>query len=211
MKKVLALIMAAMMMLSLAACGGKNANDEPAQPDNPAAEEDVSGPAAEGEGPVEDELVVEPGTSVQEEPADKEQPSAGSDTVGNTLLAEFEAQMTANPDATAQELADAILANEVIQFSAATMEVEPGYLTGFDEAEISGFETGVMFAPMIGTIPFVGYIFELAEDADVDAFVQTLTDNANPRWNICTMADETIVTHQGNIVFFLMCPVSLEE
>lgn len=209
MKKVLALIMAAVMMFSLMACGGKT-NEEPAG-DAPAAEEDVSGPAAEGEGPVEDEMVVEPGTSVEEVPAGEEQPAQSSDTLGNTLLAEFEAQMSANPDMTAQELADAILANESILFSGATMEVEPGYLTGFDEAEISGFETGVMFAPAIGTIPFVGYIFELAEDADMDAFVKTLTDNANPRWNVCTMADETIATYQGNTVFFLMCPVSLEE
>ena len=199
MKKVLALILAAMMMLSLIACdGGKQ------------EETTNDAPAAEGEGPVEDDLMVEPGTSVEEEPAGENQPALDGETLGNKLLAEFKDQMTENPEATAQELADAMLAHEAIQFSGATMEVEPGYLTGFDDVEITGFETAVMFAPAIGTIPFVGYIFELAEDADVDAFVQTLTDNANPRWNICTMADETIVTHEGSTVFFLMCPMTLE-
>lgn len=199
MKKALALILAAMMLLSLIACdGGKK------------EETATDAPAAEGEGPAEDDLMVEPGTSVEEEPAEDNQSAEDGETLGNKLLAEFESQMTANPEATAQELADAMLAHEAIQFSGATMEVEPGYLTGFDDAEITGFETAVMFAPAIGTIPFVGYIFELAEDADVDAFVQTLKDNANPRWNICTMADETIATYEGSTVFFLMCPMTLE-
>ena len=56
------------------------------------------------------------------------------------------------------------------------------------------------------TIPFVGYIFVLDADADAEAFVQTLKDNADPRWNICTEADETIAEHVGNTVFFVMCP-----
>ena len=67
-----------------------------------------------------------------------------------------------------------------------------------------------MFAPMIGTIPFVGYVFTLAEGADAEAFVKTLSDNANPRWNICTEAEDTIIEAVGNKVFFLMCPKSLE-
>lgn len=208
MKKVFALLMAAMMMLSLAACGGNN--NKPAEPDTPAAEEDVSGPAAEGEGPIGDDLMVEPGTSVEEESAGENQPAQDGETLGNTLLKDFLDRTAANPDATAQELADGILTNSAILFSGATMPVEPGYLTGFDETEITGFEEGVMFAPMIGTIPFVGYIFELAEDADVDGFVKTLTESANPRWNICTTADEIIVDSEGNTVFFLMCPVTLE-
>lgn len=68
-----------------------------------------------------------------------------------------------------------------------------------------------MFGPIISTIPFVGYIFTLAEDADVDAFVTLLKDNANLRWNICTEADELTVEKSGNTVFFLMSPLSLED
>jgi hypothetical protein len=91
------------------------------------------------------------------------------------------------------------------------MEVEPGLLNGFDNAEITGFEEGVLFAPMIGSIPFVGYVFTLADDADVDAFETTLKDNANLAWNICTEADEMVVDHVGSEVFFVMCPASLDE
>ena len=108
-------------------------------------------------------------------------------------------------------MADAILANPIIQFGGATMEVEAGLLTGFGNAEITGFNSGVMFAPMIGSIPFVGYVFELEDGADVDAFMQTLTDNADPRWNVCVEAEETVVENADNMVFFVMCPAQFEE
>ena len=91
------------------------------------------------------------------------------------------------------------------------MPVEPGFLVGFDNAEITGFKEGVMFAPMMGTIPFVGYIFELEDGADVDGFKQTLEDSANLRWNICTEAEELTVDSEGNKVFFLMSPMNFED
>ncbi len=127
-------------------------------------------------------------------------------TVGTKLLADFKTLT----DKTPQEIADALLTNEVIQFMPATMPVEEGFLNGFNE-EIKGFEEGVMFGPAIGTIPFVGYIFTVAEGNDVDAFVKTLEDNANLRWNICTEAEEMICEAEGNTVFFVMCPKSFEE
>lgn len=132
-------------------------------------------------------------------------------TVALTLKVEFHKQLQEKPDATAQEIADAIMANPIIQFSPATMPVEPGLLSGFDNAEITGFESGVMFAPAMGTIPFVGYIFELADGTDVEAFKTTLTDNANLRWNICTEAEEMMVDNIDNTVFFIMAPKSMEQ
>jgi hypothetical protein len=118
---------------------------------------------------------------------------------------------TESPDASATDIADGLLANDYILFSGATMEVEPGYLTGFNNAEITGFEEGTMFAPMIGSIPFVGYVFTLADDADAESFQTLLLENADPNWNICTMADETISEVNGNKVFFVMCPLTLDE
>lgn len=131
----------------------------------------------------------------------------GADTVGGILVEEFKA----NSDGTPQEIADQLLANEIIAFPGATMPVEPGLLAGFDNAEIKGFEEGVMFSPMMGTIPFVGYIFTLEEGTDVESFKQTLQDNANLRWNICTEAEELVVDNVDNKVFFLMCPKSFDE
>lgn len=129
------------------------------------------------------------------------------DTVGKVLLQDFKS----NPDGTALEVAERIITNESIPFMGGAMEVEPGLLTGFDNAEITGFKAGAMFSPMIGTIPFVGYIFEMKDGADVDGFMETLKENANLRWNICTEAEELTLGREGNKVFFLMSPMSFEE
>ena len=139
-------------------------------------------------------------------------PGAGEEvkepeTVGEFLQQDF----VENSEGSAQEIADRLIQNEILPFEAVTMPVEPGLLTGFDNAEIAGFKEGVMFAPMMGTIPFVGYVFVLDDGVDVTGFVETLGENANLRWNICTEAEELVVENDGNTVFFVMCPKTLEE
>lgn len=131
----------------------------------------------------------------------------GEQTVAGSLVDTFKN----NADKSAQEIADAMLENPAIQFMGATIPVEAGYLTGFDNVEITGFDEGVMFGPAIGTIPFVGYVFTLSEGTDADEFMSTLEENANLRWNICTEADEMVVESKGDKVFFVMAPFSFEE
>lgn len=81
--------------------------------------------------------------------------------------------------------------------------VEEGYLNGFD-GEVTGFKSGAMFGPVIGTIPFVGYIFETG---DTKALVETLSNQANLNWNICTQADIKYVNAlDDSHVFFMMIP-----
>ena len=152
----------------------------------------------------------QPVQSTEEERAESESNSSASETIGKMLLQEFHLKKQENPQITAQEMADAILALDMIQFEGATMPVEEGLLTGFNNAEIKGFKEGVMFAPMIGSIPFVGYVFTLAEETDSSAFVQLLEENADPRWNICTEAEEKVVDSTGDMVFFVMCPMQFE-
>ena len=103
-----------------------------------------------------------------------------------------------------------LIENSIIQFMGGAIEVEEGYLSGFDNVEIKGFKSGAMFAPMIGSIPFVGYVFELENEADVPNFIKTLEDNANLRWNICVTADEMVSGSVGNKVFFVMAPASFD-
>ena len=168
MKKLIALLMAVMMLMTMVACGtAESGNND---------------------------------SSINEQ-------TGTETTVGQTLLADFKADSTG----TAQEIADRILKNEIIQFMSGSMPVEEGTLSGFDNAEIKGFKEGAMFGPMMGSIAFVGYIFELSDDADVEAFKTTLKDSANLRWNICVEADELVVENEGNKVFFLMCPKSFEQ
>ena len=156
--------------------------------------------------PAEDKPVEsKPEEKPQEEPK-QEEPSSSS--VGNVLLKDFKAK--AASATSMQELAQSLIENPIIQFMGGAMEIEEGYLSGFDNVEIKGFKSGAMFAPMIGSIPFVGYVFELENEAAVPNFIKTLEDNANLRWNICVTADEMVSGSVGNKVFFVMAPVSFD-
>ncbi|MBQ4557499.1 MAG: hypothetical protein IJA60_07625 [Clostridia bacterium] len=137
-------------------------------------------------------------------------PKIDGDSVGGQHWNAFSSAKLANPGATAEELANAAVSLPINQFMAGTMPIEEGYLSGFENYEVKGFESGAMFAPMIGSIPYVGYVFELPEGADVNAFMKGLTDNANVRWNICVAADQTVCGAINNTVFFLMCPESYD-
>ena len=139
-------------------------------------------------------------------PAVEEKPQDA--TLGQTLLSAFKAQANSGKDALA--IAEALITNPAIKFSGGAMGVEEGLLSGFDNTEITGFKSGAMFAPMIGSIAFVGYVFELPEGADTSAFISNLRNNANLRWNICVAAEEMVTGSVGNKVFFVMCPTSLE-
>ena len=214
-KRFLVTILSVALAANLVACGcgAANNNNNAETEQDAVVEEDptMNQPAAAPE----DTPTEMPTPSVDAENTEEGTTEEGGnelsgDTVGAALAEEFHALKAENAEITAQEMADAILANPMIQFGGASAEVEEGLLTGFGNAEIKGFTDGVMFAPMIGSIPFVGYVFTLEEGADVDAFLQTLKDNADPRWNICTEAEETVVENADNMVFFVMCPSQFE-
>lgn len=205
MKKVFLMILAAVMM-SMTACGEENQNSEPA----PAPTEAVTEAPTEAETEAPTEAVEEESEApVEDENGETDSNATAEGTLGEILLADF-TERAANEAATAQEIADGLMTNPAILFGPVTMPVEQGLLTGFGNAEITGFKEGVTFAPMIGSIAFVGYVFDLEEGTDAAAFMQTLKDNADPRWNICVEAEETICEQVGNKVFFVMCPKSLE-
>lgn len=210
MKRFLVAMLSVAIAANLVACGcGTTGNNDTVVEDateNVPAETPDNTPAAAPE----DTPAEMPTPTVGEETTEEEENQVSGDTVGSMLVEEFHALKAENTAITAQEMADAILANPVIQFEGATMEVEEGLLTGFGNAEITGFTDGVMFAPMIGSIPFVGYVFTLEDGADVDAFMQVLKDNADPRWNVCVEAEETVVENADNMVFFVMCPSQFE-
>ena len=139
-------------------------------------------------------------------------PEVDANSVGGQHWAAFVEQVEANPEATVEDIANALIGLEINQFMGMAMPMEVGaeYFPGFDNYAITGYTSAANFMPMIGSIAYVGYVFELAEDADVAAFVQSLTDNCNPRWNICVQAEQTVAGSKGNKVFFLMCPATYE-
>lgn len=168
MKKFLILLLASVMVFSLAACGSSNE-----------AKED-SGETSEA---------MTPATQ---------------------CIAEFQKILNADASAGVEDIADKIVTAEFIPFGGATMPVEPGYLNGFTE-EITGFKSGCFFGPMIGAIPFAGYVFELEDGADTEAFIALLHEKADLRWNICTSADQAVAGSNGNKVCFVMAPNAFEE
>ncbi len=208
MKKVLTLMLVAAMAMSITACSKKPAET----PDTTTTPEVTTIPEETTVATEDTEIVTDDTTIAPEEtdaPESTDAPSATADTLGNTLYKDFLDKVKANPDMSVEELANQIIANPVIQFGPAVMPVEAGYLPGFT-TEIGGFKSGAMFAPMIGSIPFVGYVFELESEDDVEAFLTTLKDTSDPRWNVCVEADETVMGNYGAKVFFVMCPTSIE-
>lgn len=200
MKKIIALIACMALLLSMAACGAKT--PEATEPTTNATE-----PTTNATEPVE--TPDEPAQNPEETPDETPDAPVVEGTVGETLLATFKANATG----TAEEIANAVISDPIIQFMGMAMPINPvdfEFLSGLGEAKVE-YEEAAMFGPMIGTIPFIGYIFNVAEGTDVEAFKTMLNDNANLRWNICTAADELVIDNVGNTVFFLMCPASFEQ
>ena len=114
--------------------------------------------------------------------------------------------------ATLETVAVALAENAGAPFELATMAIEPGYLAGFDNFEVTEFEDGYMIAPYISTVPFVAYVFDMgaAADEDIQAFMTALSDNSNPRWNICTSAEAQVTIGQGQYVMFAMTPAQYD-
>lgn len=120
-----------------------------------------------------------------------------ADTIGTQYEQAFMKSSGTNPN----DIADELMKEKRVEYDLVKMDVVPGYLSGFDK-EIHGFTSGVQFAPMIGSIPFVAYVFE---SDNPKALADTLEAEANLAWNICTEADEKVVAVNNNFVFFVMC------
>ena len=232
MKKYLSLALLLCMVFAMAACSSKSKetvkedaqetvqnNETINEIENEAEVDEDTEKENEEERPAEkpSETPVEKPQEPAEKPAEKpvgnpaEKPvetPVENKSVGNTLLSQFNSIASSG---NALSVAEKLVANPIIAFSGGAMSVEPGFLTGFGNTEIKGFKEGAMFAPMIGTIPFVGYVFTLEDGADASAFISMLKSSADLRWNICTTADEMVSGSKNNKVFFVMSPLSFEE
>ena len=254
MKRILALILAGVMVFALVACTGTkveveddaaidveapatDAETEETPDPTPEIKEEVETPAEDkkpeakpeaapsedkkpAEKPAEDKKPaatpeVKPETTPEVKPEEKpaepevkpeEKPteSPAGATMGDTMLAVFRA----NRDRSIDDIANACISDKSIQFFGMTAPMEEGFFPEFD-GDVKGFTKCVKFGPAMGSIAFSGLVFEVS--GDVSAFADDLKSRANPRWNICVEAEQTICEVYGNKVFFLMCPKSLGE
>ena len=95
-----------------------------------------------------------------------------ANTVATKLQVAFRDAAKANPAATAEELAGVCAQHEAVSLIGPMVApIAEGWLNGFDAESITGFSEGAVFAPMIGTIAFMGYIFTLPEGAEFEYVV----------------------------------------
>ena len=127
-------------------------------------------------------------------------------TVATLLGGQFESEIKKENDI--EKVAKKIAENEVIEISVDVSQIKKGdYISGFQK-EIKDFKNAYAIRPLIGTIPFVVYIFETENAKE---FAEELKANADLRWNICTEADEMNAVVSEDYVFFIMSPKSFEQ
>ena len=170
--------------------------DKPAQTDKPSK-------PAQTDKPDKPNKPDKPTKPSKPDETDKDDTSADTGDFASSLYQIFEIEMEKTDDIE-QVAAKIVESGKFGEVMMGSMPVEEGYLAGF-EVEIKGFKKGVTFGPMIGTIPFVGYIFETDTP---DELVATLEKEHKLNWNICTSADRMFVRQKGNYVFFVMTPDS---
>ena len=136
----------------------------------------------------------------------KEGPKNNDNTLAVNLVQEFKKEITETKDIkkVAKKLAKS-------DFDMPDLEVSnvsnADYLTGFNE-KIQGYKKAYVIVPTISTIPFIAYIFESDKPNEL---ANTLKEQANLRWNICTEADEMKVSVVDNYVFFVMSPNNFDN
>ncbi len=195
MKKILALVLSILMILSLAACG------EPAET-TPA---DTTAP----------ETPETPDVPGQTEIA----PTVEDGTWGAAFWADFKTVVAENKGANAEAIMNALLETEsgkaTSMMMVGTMPVETE--KPFDEFAhtgfftfISGFKSASMLINMMmGGSPFLVYVFELDETANVREFVQVLNDNIDPNYMVCGMAETTTVGAVDNYALTVLAPAEM--
>lgn len=188
MKKTLLAIIFAILVISLVSCGAKK--------DDGKGTDDAINDTGSGTGTD----VIAPDTDASTETdAGTDSEELLSDSVVNAFFEKAKDGMTA------EEIANEMVKDGETEGYVVDVMGDDSYFMGFGNAEITGYTEAARFSPMIGTIPFMAYIFILDEGADSAAFMQMLLDNCNPRWNICTEADTVKAEQSGNAILFLMC------
>ncbi len=127
-------------------------------------------------------------------------------SVARTLAQQFKEEIKKEKDI--MNVASSISKNKVLEISTDVVALgSDDYVSGF-QTEIKKFNQAVAIRPMIGTIPFVAYIFDVD---DGETFAKNLKENADLRWNICTEADEMEAAVFDHYVFFVMSPKNFDQ
>lgn len=125
-------------------------------------------------------------------------PSTTTGIIATTFVQEI--QKTDNLD----EIGLKIIESVDVEYDLDMNHVYPGYLLGFSQ-DIVHFEDAVIISPIVGTIPFVCYVFQTSEP---ELLTKEIENYHDMRWNICTEAEEKILKQDHNFVLFAMTPAN---
>lgn len=196
MKKILAMILATAMILTLAACG-----KTPAENPNNTTAPTTSTTAPTVKVPTKEELAANASVeAIAKALLNKYVEFAGI----RTQFDEYIAGLGENDE---KMTFDEFLSYQVI---CAAVEKNPEYLTGFN-AVPAGFSEAYYYQPAMMGQAFIGYIFRVADGTNVETFKASLKENCFPRWNWCTEANTIVCESYGNLVYFTMMVVATED
>ena len=193
MKKILALVLATLMILSFVACNTPATSEESSTPNE-------STPAPAPAGPTDAELAANVSLEVLANTLiNKYAELADIETEFNNMMAEMDE-------------ADRIPFEEYLTYCLEVTPIEANaeWLMGIEEAP-TGYTEAYCYQPSMMGVAFIGYVFRLEDTTNVEAFKQALCDNAIFNWNICTFANTIVCENFENIVLFSMMVVADAE
>lgn len=193
MKKILALILASMMLLTLVACGNTTSNEETTT-----------------EAPVNnEETTTESGNTENNEAIVA--PAVPETSWGYAFWNVFVESIQNNPEIATGEIVYNMLMSQAGQAlgMAESVEVVPGFLQGFNGTEITGFDSATVFLPWVSGYAFIGYVFKLDANANVNEFISMLDANKDMRWMQCMDAEIATLGAYHNYVILVMSPVNM--
>lgn len=187
MKKLVAMLLALVMVVSMAACASKkeeqstedpNAVVTPVEPETPSEEETPDAPVEEETPDAAEEET--PDAPVEEAPAMSPEAAELMETL-KTLLAGMP------EDLATQEIE---VAPDMFEYYTFVPQVE-GAVAVLSEAMINAVAHSVV-------------LVKLPEGADVEAFASTMDANKNPAKWVCVEAEESFVKTSGQYVLLVM-------
>ena len=220
MKKIIAMILALVMVASMAACAKKPAEDTTTDDnasisedntqnegttEDETAEDDTTTDDTAEDDTTEDDTTADDTTDVDpEQPATPEAPVDGTENT-NPETPATDGETTVTPEEqevldTLQQLvagaADGIMCDNIIL----PAEQYPYYLfIDYIEGSIAASASA-----MIGSIAHSVVLLKLPEDADVAAVAADIEANMDPRKWICVEAEATMVKTSGQYVLMVM-------
>ena len=180
MKKFVSIALVLAMMLTLAACGGKEAAPTTEATNAPTTEMPTEAPATE---------------APETEAPETEAPAVEADTT--TLEGIITAITTVNP----VEFMGGMIPVDLTDTSEDGLWALKAF-TGLDSAEM--ITEAAVFEPMMGSIPFSMVLVRTADAANAEAVADAMKAGIDQRKWICVEADDLLVTACGDVVMLIM-------